>query len=97
MVDQAVKIATRVFSYAYPGCQALFAFDNSSNHSCYAEDALLVGNMNLGPGGKQPILRNGFNHTTQEVQSMVFPDNHPNPSLRGKPKGIKQVLIERGL
>ncbi len=51
MVDQAVKIATRVFSYAYPGCQALFAFDNSSNHSCYAEDAFLVRNMNLGPGG----------------------------------------------
>ncbi len=64
MVDQAVKISTRVFSYAYPGCQALFAFDNSSNHSCYAEDALLVGNMNLGSGGKQPILRNGFNNTT---------------------------------
>ncbi len=97
MVDQAVKIATRVFSYAYPGGQALFAFDNSSNHSCYAKDALLVGNMNLGPGGKQLILCNGFNHMTQEVQSMVFSDDHPNPSLRGKPKGIKPVLIKRGL
>ena len=96
-MDQAVKIATCVFSYARPGCQALFAFDNSFNHSCYAKDALLVENMNLGPGEKQPILRNGFNHTTQEVQSMVFPDDHLNPSLRGKPKGIKKVLIERGL
>ena len=64
MVDQAVKITTRVFFYAYPSCQALFAFDNSSNHSFYAEDALLAGNMNLSPGGKQPILRNRFNHTT---------------------------------
>ena len=97
MVDQAVKIATRGFFYAYPGCQALFAFDNSSHQSCYAEDALLVRNMNLGQGEKQPILRNGFNHITQEVQSMVFSDDPPNPSLRGKPKGIKQVLIEIGL
>ncbi len=93
-MDQAVKIATRVFFYLYPGCQALFAFDNSSNHSCYAEDALLVGNMNLGTGGKQPILHNGFNHMTKKVQSIIFPDDHPNPSLRDKPKGIKQVLIE---
>ncbi len=81
MVDQAVKIVARVFSYTYLGCQALFAFDNSSNQSCYAEDALLVENMNRGPGGKKPILSNGFNHTTQEVQPMVFPDGHPNPSL----------------
>ncbi len=97
MVDQAVKIATRMFSYSYPGCQALFAFDNSSHHRCYTEDALLIENMNLGPGEKQPILHNGFNHTTQEAQSIVFPDNHPNPSLRDKSKRIKQVLIEHGL
>ncbi len=97
VVNQAVKIATRVFSYAYPGCQALFAFDNSFNQSCYAEDILLVGNMNLSPEEKQPIFCNGFNHTKQEVQSMVFPDNHPNPSLRGKPKRIKQVLIKHDL
>ncbi len=97
MVDQAVKIATRVFSYSYPGCQVLFAFDNSFNQSCYAEDALLVGNMNLGLREKQPILRNGFNHTTKEVQSIVFLNDHLNPSPQGKPKGFKQVLIERGL
>src|SRR2546429_8317293 len=27
---------------------------------------------------------------------MVFPATHPNEKLRGQPKGIKQVLIERG-
>ncbi len=97
MVDWAVKTATCVFSYAYPGCQALFAFDNSSNYSYYANDALLVGNINLSPGGKQSILRNGFNHMTQEVHSMLFSDNHPNLSLWGKPKESKQVLIKRGL
>ncbi len=64
MVDQAVKIATRVFFYAYPGYQVLFAFDNFSNQSSYAEDALLARNMNLSLGEKQPILQNRFNHTT---------------------------------
>ncbi len=28
---------------------------------------------------------------------MVFLDDHSNPSLRGKPKRVKQVLIKRGL
>ena len=28
---------------------------------------------------------------------MVFSDSHPNPTLRGQSKGIKQVLIERDL
>ena len=46
--------------------------------------------MNLGVGGKQPRMRDGF-------QPMVFLDNHPNDSLRNKPKGLKQVLTERGL
>src|SRR6266540_4099861 len=28
---------------------------------------------------------------------MNFPDDHPDEKLRGQPKGIKEVLIERGL
>lgn len=35
MTDQTVNLATRIFPYAYPGCQALFAFDNTSNHALY--------------------------------------------------------------
>jgi len=52
--------------------------------------------MNLGLGGKNtPKMRNGFNYTTNQSQSMVFPSDHPDfPDL---PKGIKQVLLERGL
>ena len=45
-----------------PGCQAVFLFDNVSNHSTYAADALRVGNMNLHPEGKRSILREGFMH-----------------------------------
>ena len=28
---------------------------------------------------------------------MVFPENHPEPQLRGKAKGVEQVLRKRGL
>lgn len=97
MTDQTVNLATRIFSYAYPNCQALFAFDNASNHACFAENALLAKKMNLGMGGKQPRMKDGFNDLIQQIQPMVFPDDHPNVSLRGQPKGLKQVLTERGL
>ena len=30
-------------------------------------------------------------------QRMVFSSLHPDPNLRKKPKGIQQVLVERGL
>lgn len=92
MTDQTINIATRIFPYAFPVCQALFAFDNASNHACFAENALLAKKMNLGTGRKQPRLRDGFNQATQEVQSMVFPEDHSNLVLQGQPKGIKQVL-----
>ena len=52
--------------------------------------------MNLKPGGKQPIMRNTHFGPNQQPQSMVFPATYPNEKLRGQPKGIKQVLIERG-
>jgi len=97
MVQQTCDLVMRIFPYAFPGCQALFAFDNASNHSCYAEDALLVSKMNLGPGGKQPLLREGFDHTRGLPQLMLYPQNHPNFQLRGKAKGIKTILKERGL
>lgn len=97
MTDQTVNLATRIFPYAFSDCQALFAFDNAANHACYAENALLAKKMNLSVGGKQPRMRDGFNDAIQQIQPMVFPSDHPNDSLRDKPKGLKQVLTERGL
>jgi hypothetical protein len=80
-----------------PGYRALVMVDNSQGHSAYAADALLTSRMNMRPGGKQAFMRNGwFVHNGQKVsQEMNFPENHPEfPSL---PKGMKQVLTERGL
>ncbi len=81
-----------------PGFQALIMVDNSQGHSAYAIDALLVSRMNLRPGGKQARMRDGWfmrRGNEKVTQSMVFPPDHlefPN-----EPKGMKQVLIERGL
>ncbi len=80
-----------------PGYQALIMIDNSQGHSAYASDALLVQNMNLGPGGKQSCLRDGWymQNGQKVIQTMIFAPDHPH--YPGSPKGIKQVLLERGL
>ena len=60
MVNHTVRVAIPIFSAVFPGCQAVFLFNNASNHSSYAADALRVEDMNLHPKGKQRILREGF-------------------------------------
>ena len=50
----------------------------------------------LRPGGKQARLRDGWfiKDGKTVIQPMIFPDTHPTfPNI---PKGMKQVLIERG-
>lgn len=75
----------------------LTSLDNSQGHSAYAEDALLVSRMNINPAGKQARMRNGwFMHDGIQVeQDMVFPPDHPQ--FPNEPKGVKTVLVERGL
>lgn len=77
--------------------QALFLIDNSQGHSAYLTDALLTSRMNLRPGGKQAIMRDSWFSRNGEkvVQAMVFPHNHPE--CPGQAKGMRQVLLERGL
>jgi len=42
-----------IFKALFPNCIAVFAFDNSSNHSAYHSNALLANQMNLQSEGKQ--------------------------------------------
>jgi hypothetical protein len=42
-------------------------------------------------------MRDGFIHFKGQPQAMVFPENHPDHSLRGQPKGAEIFLRERGL
>jgi hypothetical protein len=93
-----------------PGYQALIMVDNSQGHSAYSEDALLTTRMNVNPGGKQGRLQDGWfvphhshrgttaNSTaangTKVSQLMIYPADHPD--FPDQPKGIKNVLLERG-
>jgi hypothetical protein len=43
-----------------PSSQALIMVDNSQGHSAYSLDALLTSRMNMKPGGKQAMMRNGW-------------------------------------
>ncbi|TFY76790.1 hypothetical protein EWM64_g7221 [Hericium alpestre] len=53
--------------------------------------------MNLRPGGKQARLRDGWywSNGIKISQKMNFDEDHPE--FPNQPKGIKQVLVERGL
>ena len=76
----------------------LLIVDNSQGHSAYASDALLTSRMNLRPGGKQARLHDGWYIRADGVrvsQAMVFPSDHP--TCPNQPKGMKQILTERGL
>jgi len=96
MVEHTKQVIP-ILKYAFPGCEGLFAFDNASNHAEFAPGALVAAKMNLGPGGRQPLLREGWDYNKNMPQTMVFGENDPIPSRRGKAKGIQQVLKERGL
>ena len=97
-----IKDAICIFNYKFPNAQAVFVFDCSSAHESYASDALLAHKMNRNPGGKQPRMRDTTIPGTDQVQSMIFSNDYKgvdkdgNP-VAGKPKGMEQVLAERGL
>ena len=58
-VDHTIQIAIPTFELAFPGCEALFTFDNASNHCAFAADALTAPRMNRNFDGQQPLLRPG--------------------------------------
>jgi hypothetical protein len=79
--------------------------DQSAAHGCYAADALRASRMNVGSGGAQPKMHPTYMPSNSlipperwfEPQDLVYPCDHPDESLRGQPKGMRQVLIERGI
>jgi transposase len=89
-VGDAVVLA---FAAMHPGATGLFTFDQSTNHAAFAADALRATSMGMKPGGKQAILRPGMLSDGTE-QSMVFEPGH---ELAGQAKGLKEVLMERGI
>ena len=84
-VENVIKIVK--VKYPRELYDVIWFFDHSSGHTAFADNSLNVNKMNVRPGGAQPKMRD----TTWRgrVQKMVLRD--------GTPKGMKQVLIERGI
>ena len=98
-----------IFKVTHPGKVGVFLFNSLSAHKGLTADALNINKMNINSGGKQVHLRSttiplnnpppkpGQPDTCGQPQDMSYPDDHPDPSLQGKAKGIKVVLQERVL
>lgn len=84
---QQVKNTIDIFKCIHPEATALFLWDQAPYHPKVADDALNVGKMNVGPGGKQPIMCNMV--TNGRIQQLV--------NSNGKYKGMKKILEERGI
>lgn len=92
VAKQLLEITIPIFNILHPPeqFQALFCFDNSSNHGSYSPDALTTTILNVSDGGskiKDKVMRattyNGI------VQTMQTAD--------GTQKGLKRILDERGI
>jgi hypothetical protein len=90
---EQTKIMLKIFDILHPGCSALVAYDNSSNHHAMADDALVASRLNLKDGGKNVgKLRDGW---------FISPDGKRIVQIMltaaGKQKGIRTILQERSL
>ena len=84
---QQVTRTADIFERVHPDARGLFLFDNAPSHRKMADDTLNADRMNVGPGGKQPKMRDTV--WQGAVQKMV--------DASGTPKGMKLILEERGV
>jgi len=89
LINQIQIKVIPIFEILFPNCIGLFAFDNSSNHAAFKSNALVANKMNLKPRRKQPKMKDTIFRSNNQHQSMI--------NDAGEPKGMKQILIERGL
>jgi len=58
-----MKRAIKIAEFKYPkeeGWKHIWIFDHSSYHAAMADDSLDVSKMNIGSGGKQQIMQDGY-------------------------------------
>jgi len=95
LIRQFTEKAIPLFNELHPGKTAVFAFDNSQSHSAMADDALNANKLNLHDGNKstaKAFMRDGYFYNANNekiIQRMV--------KSNGEHKGIKSILMERGL
>ena len=86
-----IKEVVKIAEFKFPkdtGWKIVWIFDHSSCHAAMPEDALVVSKMNVNPGGKQPVMRDGW--WGGKPQRMHY-------NLGKIPKGMRQILEERGV
>ena len=86
-----IREVAKIVDFKFPrdaGWKIVWIFDHSSCHAAMPDDALVVSRMNVNPGGKQPIMRDGW--WGGKPQPMCF-------NLGKIPKGMRRVLEERGV
>ncbi|EUC63056.1 hypothetical protein RSOL_470490 [Rhizoctonia solani AG-3 Rhs1AP] len=101
LCEQIARVL-KIFERMYPSCVSVFFFDQSSAHNAFADKALVATRMTVNGAGKNSkpmhdtfIPMDNPNPTYRgKCQSMVYPPGHKDA---GKPKGMKDVLEERGL
>ncbi|EAU92024.2 hypothetical protein CC1G_06011 [Coprinopsis cinerea okayama7 len=99
LLEQVQNHAIPVFEESHPGKQALFIFDQSSAHAALADDALKAFEMNKSNGGAQRIQRDTVipdSNPTAQLRGKLQPMTVPGPDGKPIPKGLEQVLQERG-
>jgi hypothetical protein len=106
LIEQT-KLSITIFEHTHPNCVGVFVFNRSSAHEAFTADALNVNSINIGPGSMQKRLRDtviplnnldpmpGEEDTWGKIQKMCYAEDHDDLKLRGKPKGIRAVLMER--
>ena len=68
----------------------IIVFDQAKIHTAFDDDALITSRMNVGPGGKQPVMRLSPSYLINGAPQRMTLDD-------GIPKGLKIVLEERGV
>jgi hypothetical protein len=93
LIEQVKKKALPIFKVLHPNSDALFLFDNSQNHRCLPPDGLRASLLNLSDGGKNvQKQRAGWFINSDQVR-IEQPMQHAN----GVQKGVRTILMERGL
>ena len=69
LMKQVTK-AVDIFERVHPDAVGVFLFDNVPSHRKMADDAFNANKMNVGSGGKQPVMRDTI--WGSEVQNMAF-------------------------
>jgi hypothetical protein len=93
-----------IFEQKHPNCIAVLIFDQSSPHALYGKGALNAFGMNKAPGEVEKGNIKAYGRDTYFPPECTIPGLQGtiqvfwqlNPNGEREPKGVKQILIERG-